>query len=343
MTGSISLPSSGCVVGERGRRLVHVRPQRRNLGVTCERPLAGQALVQHAAERVHVGARVDRFAADLLGRDVLDRAHQLTRAGQAGDRGRLLRQAEVRQVAVLTAGAPGDQDVGGLDVAMDEPALVGRVERVADLLDQPDRAIRVERRLAGDQLPEVVALDVPHRQVQPPVRLSCRVDRDDVRMIERRRDLRLAQEPLAEALALRELRRQELQRHLAAEADVFRAVDRSHAASPEQLLQTEAGDLAPGEWIRPDRQTRSFPALPKENTTVTEPLRLGDYSLELELGRGAVGVVHRGRSADGRVVAIKTFDPALAGRRHVPGPPGPRGSRGSRDRGPAPRADPPGR
>jgi serine/threonine-protein kinase len=45
---------------------------------------------------------------------------------------------------------------------------------------------------------------------------------------------------------------------------------------------------------------------------VTEPLRLGDYSLELELGRGAVGVVYRGRSADGRVVAIKTFDPGLA-------------------------------
>ena len=45
---------------------------------------------------------------------------------------------------------------------------------------------------------------------------------------------------------------------------------------------------------------------------MTEALRLGDYSLELELGRGAVGVVHRGRSADGRVVAIKTFDPALA-------------------------------
>jgi serine/threonine protein kinase len=40
--------------------------------------------------------------------------------------------------------------------------------------------------------------------------------------------------------------------------------------------------------------------------------RVGDYSLEQELGRGAVGVVHRGRSRDGRVVAIKTFDPALA-------------------------------
>jgi serine/threonine protein kinase len=40
--------------------------------------------------------------------------------------------------------------------------------------------------------------------------------------------------------------------------------------------------------------------------------RVGEYMLEAELGRGALGVVYRGRSIDGRLVAIKTFDPALA-------------------------------
>ena len=131
-------------------------------------------------------------------------------------------------------------------------------------------------------------------------------------MVERGGEPRLAQEPLAEPLVRRQLRLEQLQGYLAVESLVRGEVHHSHAASPEQLLQTEAGDLAPGEWILPDRQTRSFPAPSKENTTVTEALRLGDYSLELELGRGAVGVVHRGRSADGRVVAIKTFDRALA-------------------------------
>ncbi len=151
---------------DRRRRLVHVRPQRRDLGLACEGALAGQAFVENAAEGVDVGTPVDLFAADLLGRDVLDRSDQLTGSGQAGDRRRLLRETEVRQVAVLAARATGDQDVARLDVAVDEPALVRRVERVADLLDQPQRPSRLERRLLRDQLPEVGALDVPHREVQ---------------------------------------------------------------------------------------------------------------------------------------------------------------------------------
>ena len=76
-------------------------------------------------------------------------------------------------------------------------------------------------------------------------------------MIEGRRDLRLAEEPLAEAVALRELRHQELERDLAAEADVLRAVHSAHAAAPEQLLEPKAGDLASRPWVGPDWQTPS--------------------------------------------------------------------------------------
>ena len=44
---------------ERGRLLVHVRPHDRHPRGPGERRLAGQTLVQHAAERVLVGAAVD--------------------------------------------------------------------------------------------------------------------------------------------------------------------------------------------------------------------------------------------------------------------------------------------
>ncbi len=45
---------------------------------------------------------------------------------------------------------------------------------------------------------------------------------------------------------------------------------------------------------------------------MAETMKVGGYTLEEELGRGAAGTVHRAHSADGRAVAIKTFHPALA-------------------------------
>ena len=51
--------SCGCSRDRRGV-LLHVRPQRLRLGLAAERRRAGQALVEHAGERVAVRARVDR-------------------------------------------------------------------------------------------------------------------------------------------------------------------------------------------------------------------------------------------------------------------------------------------
>jgi serine/threonine protein kinase len=50
----------------------------------------------------------------------------------------------------------------------------------------------------------------------------------------------------------------------------------------------------------------------EENRAVVDASRLGDYVLEEELGRGATGAVWRATSRDGRIVALKVFDPALA-------------------------------
>ena len=44
----------------RRRRLVQVREDDRELGVALERARAGEAFVEDAAERVDVGARIDR-------------------------------------------------------------------------------------------------------------------------------------------------------------------------------------------------------------------------------------------------------------------------------------------
>ena len=64
-------------------RLVHVRVHGRDLALALERRLPGEALEEHAPERVDVCPRVDRPALDLLGRDVRDRADErpLRRSG----------------------------------------------------------------------------------------------------------------------------------------------------------------------------------------------------------------------------------------------------------------------
>jgi hypothetical protein len=175
-----------------------VREQGRELGLAPERWLARQRVKGHARERVDVGSSVDRLARDLLGGDVVDRPEEAAGRGQL-PRGRdQLANPEVGQVGVLSPRSGLEQDVGGLDVAVDEPVGVGRVERRRDLVEDFDRAPWLEPALAPDQLIEVGALDESHRQVQPARLLPRVVHGDDVGMLDLRREPGLPPEPFLE-------------------------------------------------------------------------------------------------------------------------------------------------
>ena len=73
--------------------------------VARERRRAGEALEEHAAERVDVGAAVDGAALDLLRRHVVDGADEALRARQALDGRRVLREAEVAEVRLPSSAA----------------------------------------------------------------------------------------------------------------------------------------------------------------------------------------------------------------------------------------------
>jgi hypothetical protein len=86
---------------------------------------------------------------------------------------------------------------------VNETAPVRGVERVAELSDRLCSLGRGKR--AGSQpFPEVAALDVPHRDEQTLLCLTGFGDRDDVRVVEAGRELRLLEKPLPEALVLGE-------------------------------------------------------------------------------------------------------------------------------------------
>ena len=100
----------------------------------------------------------------------------------------------------------------------------------------------LEPALQRDQLAQVGALDEAHRHVQRPVLLARVVDRDHVGVVERRGDLRLALEALAELGVLGQLGGDQLERDRAVQREVDGAVDDAHAAAAGHRLDPVAAD-----------------------------------------------------------------------------------------------------
>src|SRR3954471_16239878 len=99
-------------------------PQRLALGLMPERRGSAQAFMQHTPEREAVGAPIDVLTADLLRREVVERAgHTPARAGLSTD-------SEVGEVGMSVV---VDEDVRGLHVTVHETAPMSRVERRRDL------------------------------------------------------------------------------------------------------------------------------------------------------------------------------------------------------------------
>ena len=87
-----------------------------------EGTFSGHQLEEDRAEREQIRPRVDRIALDLLGRQIASRAenHPGERRDATGQRGvlRELRDAEIQD---LRGARPGEEDVFGLEIAMDQP------------------------------------------------------------------------------------------------------------------------------------------------------------------------------------------------------------------------------
>ncbi len=121
------------VIGERpGEHPVETRQFRALVtepGRVVDWRRAGQQVKSGGGQGVLVGAPVDLGAGQLLGRRVTD---------GAGARG----YPEVgQQDSLLARGGTGQQDVGGFDVAMQQPAVVGVVESRRDRGDDREHLV----------------------------------------------------------------------------------------------------------------------------------------------------------------------------------------------------------
>ena len=179
------------------RRLHHLAQQLAERA-GAERSLAAQHLVHHRAERIEVGARVERVALHLLGRHVGRAAGHALEARDLGIGDQRDAEIDDAHVAIL-----GEQDVRRLDVAVHHAARVRVVQRLCDLVDdlhdlldgQQAAGTAVRRQCAR-------AVDVLGDDVTPPLLLARIVDRHDVRVLELADHVRLAHEHAAGVAAL---------------------------------------------------------------------------------------------------------------------------------------------
>ena len=206
-------------------------------GEAGERRSAGQHLVQHHAEGVDVGARVQVLTGGLLGAHVLGRAetHARLRQPTAFPSTPGQRDAEVghHRPAVV------EQDVVRLDVAVDQAMVVGVVERAGDFRGDADGIVHRQLDLALEPGAERSALDVghyvEHRALDP-----ARVEQGkDVGMVQVGGGLDLLEEALGSDQR-RELRVHHLDGHLAIVAGVVGEEHRGHASGAQLALEEVA-------------------------------------------------------------------------------------------------------
>ena len=126
-----------------------------------------------------------------------------------------------------------DEHVVRLDVAVDDAVAMREPQRGEDLPRVVDRDRDRRRPARDDQLLQRAAVEVLHRDVVRPLRLAAVVDRDDVRLREPGRVLRLAAEALDELLVGGVAVVEDLDRDAAAELLILREVDVRHPTRAE--------------------------------------------------------------------------------------------------------------
>ncbi len=152
------------------------------------------------------------------------------------------REAEIGELDAVVRRA--DQDVLGLHVAMDDVRLVRRGEAERGLVDDPQRLVLEERTLGEERLGRR-PLDELHDEVEEAVLVAHVLRADEVRVVDLRREPRLANEPLDVARILPdESRRERLHGDGEVEREVMAEVDGAHAALSDPPDEADAAEDA---------------------------------------------------------------------------------------------------
>ena len=227
--------------GGQGLRLfAQDRAERVGRRLAVERPLARDHLVEDCSQTEQIRATVHRLRAHLLRRHVADRSQHHAGARARGDGGVLaghrplvgphqLGEAEVED---LDAAVPGQEEILGLQIPVDDALLVRRRETMRHLARDVD-GLADRQRACLQAVAQRLALEQLRDDVRSPVLVADVVDGEDVRVVERRGGLRLLREASQAVGIGRNAGGKDLDGHVAAEGRVAGAVDFAHSAGAE--------------------------------------------------------------------------------------------------------------
>ena len=140
-----------------------------------------------------------------------------------------------------SAAALDEKDVVGLEIAVNDPALVRGGESIGDLSRDVGEPSHGHRPRLFEHLAERLAVEPLHDEVGGAVGQLTEVrDVDDVRIADRRCGLRFLQEAVGDLLVARHVGAQDLDGHLLVDDLVAREVDDAHPAFAEHRLDAVA-------------------------------------------------------------------------------------------------------
>lgn len=147
---------------------------------------------------------------------------------RAGDQGQ-------PHVENLDRTLPVQQQIGRLDVAVDDALGVGVGKATGGLNDHPQRLVDRQRSMLDDDVGQVSTVNVFHHQVVDAVLLVSIVGGDDIGMVESGSSLHLLVEPLDGVFGIDCLGRKNLQSNHPLHPSVQGLVDLAHTASTDHV------------------------------------------------------------------------------------------------------------
>ena len=235
---------------QRRRFLLHLRHQRLRGRRPVKRYAPGRELVHDHAERVDVAAPPDFRAPTrrLLRGHVFRRSDQRAHLGESRAARRIdqFRNPEIDELDEIRASHLRDEeDVVGLEIAMDDLPLVRRLQRAAALQENWPRDREWHR--ARHQR---AAVQILHDAVVKAVQSHAEVERlDDVLVPDQVHRAGLVEKAFDVRAIAGETWMEELHRDLRADSGMAREIDRAHAAFAEQLDQAVRAGAAADQLV----------------------------------------------------------------------------------------------